>query len=164
MWFCFPSQEGKPGQAGTGGGGWGGGTLSGVGAKAVGTASVPHVSLAHPPRLCFWFGEYKREKQNKAFCFVWEAEGECHALGERAARRGSHVLSPPTGCILDTRHTASHPPRDGNLSIPFPVPLPEYSRVPALIQPLVPLKPAPEPRTEDLSSSASLVHPDILEL
>lgn len=132
----------------------------------MGTASVPHVSLAHPPRLCFWFGEHKREKQNKAFCFVWEAEGECHALGERAARRGSHVLSPLTGCILDTHHTASHPPRDGNLSIPFPVPLPEYSRVPALIplQPLVPLKPAPEPRTEDLSSSVSLAHPDILEL
>ena len=92
MWFCFPSQEGKPGQAGTG---WGRGR-AGRGAEAVGTASVPHVSLAHPPRLCFWFGEHKREKQNETFCFVWETEGGYHALalGERATGRGSPISGP----------------------------------------------------------------------
>lgn len=116
MWFCFPSQEGKPGQAGTG---WGRGR-AGRGAEAVGTASVPHVSLAHPPRLCFWFGEHKREKQNETFCFVWETEGGYHALalGERATGRGSPISGPlnwvPPGYSL---YSPVAPPH-GNLSTP----------------------------------------------
>lgn len=127
MWFCFPSQEGKPGLAGDWVG-WGVGLSAswGVLRQWEQLLSLTFHWLTHPTSAS-GLGNTRGRSRTRLFVLSGRLKVGAAPWGRGLQEVEANISGPSTGASWILTTLPSQPCRDANPSIPFPVPLPGHS-------------------------------------